>query len=77
MRKPSWKDSPPWAKYLAQDRDQQWYWYELEPVYNEHGGFWSTDCTPYSPGQGRWEDAAFPELPQCKWTETLESKPKE
>jgi hypothetical protein len=31
MSKPSWNDAPEWAKYLAQDDDGDWYWYEEEP----------------------------------------------
>lgn len=29
--KPSWKDAPAWANWLAQDEDGEWYWYENEP----------------------------------------------
>lgn len=29
--KPDWKDAPEWAKFLAQDSNGDWYWYEFEP----------------------------------------------
>lgn len=33
MIKPDWKDSPPWANWLAMDDDGEWYWFELEPIF--------------------------------------------
>lgn len=29
--KPSWKDAPEWAQWLAMDEDGQWVWFETEP----------------------------------------------
>jgi hypothetical protein len=29
--KPSWKDAPSWAQWLAMDQGGSWYWYEVEP----------------------------------------------
>lgn len=29
--KPTWKEAPPWAQYLAQDGDGSWFWYEFKP----------------------------------------------
>ena len=43
MSKPSWKNAPPWANYLAMEADGTWFWYELEPwaegmcFWNSHG----------------------------------------
>lgn len=31
MSKPEWKDAPKWAKWLAKDQSEAWYWYENEP----------------------------------------------
>ncbi|NII73956.1 hypothetical protein FHW84_002529 [Dyella sp. SG562] len=29
--KPDWKDAPEWAKWLAQDDNGKWFWYEVQP----------------------------------------------
>lgn len=29
--KPDWKDAPEWAKYLAMDSDESWWWHEFNP----------------------------------------------
>lgn len=29
--KPTWKDAPHWANWLAQDNDGSWYWYKVKP----------------------------------------------
>lgn len=31
MNKPDWSEAPEWAKYLAQDKDGEWWWFECEP----------------------------------------------
>ena len=33
--KPDWKDAPKWAKWLAQNDDGQWYWFENKPTYGQ------------------------------------------
>lgn len=30
---PDWKDSPRWANWLTQDKNGEWFWWELEPKY--------------------------------------------
>ncbi len=40
MTKPDWKDAPYWAKYLAMDADQEWYWFSAYPEYNRATGKW-------------------------------------
>ena len=40
MSKPSWKNAPPWANWLAMDRDNGWWWYTLEPRLFKNGLFW-------------------------------------
>lgn len=31
MSKPEWKDAPSWAMWLAQDKDGEWCWWNIEP----------------------------------------------
>lgn len=31
--KPSWKDAPAWAKYLAMDENGGWFWFEEKPTF--------------------------------------------
>lgn len=38
---PSWDDAPKWARYLAQDSDGAWWWYEKKP--QPLDGFWWSD----------------------------------
>ena len=41
MQKPSWDDAPEWARYLAQDDDGWWYWFDEKPVFDDDiGCFW-------------------------------------
>ena len=40
--KPSWKDAPEWAQWLAMDEDDEWYWFEREPVMGRNG-IWRAD----------------------------------
>lgn len=61
--KPEWGSAPEWAKYLAQDDNGRWYWYERKP--KQHKGYWVDDG-------GHFEDAC----PCLKdWRETLEERP--
>lgn len=30
--RPEWSKAPPWAKYIAMDRDGVWFWHENEPT---------------------------------------------
>ena len=43
--KPSWKDAPEWAEYLAMDSSGQWWWYEVEPYFVSYEGLdqWISD----------------------------------
>lgn len=66
MSKPSWKDAPKWAKYLAMDSTGEWYWFEVKPTcMKSRNGIWHSD-------QGRAE----PAKPVYGWEDTLEEKPK-
>ena len=33
MSKPDWKDAPKWAKWVSQDTDGGWWWYECKPTW--------------------------------------------
>lgn len=61
--KPSWKDAPEWATYLAQDADGQWYWYQHKPRTGREEWFTKT---------GHIERAR---REYDRWTETLEPRP--
>jgi hypothetical protein len=37
MSKPLWSDSPSWARYLAQDDDGGWFWFQNKPTYGQFG----------------------------------------
>lgn len=39
---PHWDDSPYWARWLAQDSDGEWWWFENEPNAHRSHGFWVT-----------------------------------
>jgi hypothetical protein len=54
--KPEWKDAPEWAKFLAQDSDGTWYWYESQPV--RQWGNWKN-----APGS-RYEQAYYYHSPE-------------
>lgn len=64
MSKPSWDEAPFWAKWLAQDADGEWWWYEVQP----------------EKGVTRWcsfgmVKAANPPTSYPLWNTTLESRP--
>ena len=42
MSKPSWDDSPSWARYLAMDANGTWHWYEEEPIKCQYENEWLT-----------------------------------
>ena len=63
MDKPDWSEAPEWARYLAQDKDGEWYWFECEPEIRSD--YWNLDrCV------GKSEQAT-----KEAWTLTLESRP--
>jgi len=71
MSKPSWSDAPEEAKFLAQDRDGDWYWWSAEPVTTEHLHYWM-------PGKIGNEMPAFISNHSENvegWKETLEQRP--
>lgn len=63
MDKPDWKDAPEWAKYLAQDKDGEWYWFECRPEME-------SECWYLSKYVGQTEKAS-----KEAWERTLEPRP--
>jgi hypothetical protein len=61
--KPDWKDAPEWAKWLAMDRDGEWYWYEFEPAIA------NDQWLQYG---GRAADAGIADV---RWDKSLEGRP--
>lgn len=41
--KPSWDDAPSWAQWLAMDDSSEWWWFELEPYFDEQKREWFED----------------------------------
>lgn len=62
--KPSWKDAPSWAKWLAQDEDGNWFWYDEKP---------DLEFVCWSPN-GKYAQKANLEIIKS-WTTTLEERP--
>lgn len=78
--KPSWKYAPPWAEWLAADRNMMWWWYEKEPMEVQSLLVWTN---PYLNGgePGNAEVASVsPEWSEHgdeRWSFTLERRPEE
>lgn len=43
MNKPHWDDAPRWARWLAQDSDGEWFWYEKTPCLPIGSAVWIVD----------------------------------
>lgn len=63
--RPNWKNAPPWAKWLAQDGDGTWYWYEFRPEPSTTNPVWMRQ-------QGVVVRA---DVAPSLWNETLERRP--
>jgi hypothetical protein len=61
---PHWDDSPYWARYLAQDANGDWYWFENEPIAHRSLGVWN--CGPDA-GRATW---ARKTPVKCPWSQT-------
>lgn len=58
--KPNWDDAPEWAKWLAKDASEVWYWHEYRPTasYDE------------------WVSSGLIEMAEeTHWSESLEERP--
>lgn len=62
--KPTWDKAPKWAKWLAQDKDGRWFWFETEPKIDSSIWIGKDDC--------RLEQA----IPVTEWKTSLEARPK-
>lgn len=72
MGKPDWGDAPDWAKWLAQDANGSWGWYQRKPVQlrADHGaGVWDIRQIHHE-----WLGAGFGKL-NPDWQSTLERRP--
>lgn len=65
--KPSWDEAPDWARYLAQDYDGSWTWFEKKPSTNSHLNYW------FRTGDNMMQRA---HTQMDLWKETLEERPK-
>ena len=65
MQKPKWKDAPCWARYLAQNDDGQWVWYEKRPSLAFRMGYF------FAENGGEYEEAEYAD----DWHTTLEERP--
>ena len=63
MDKPDWSEAPEWARYLAQDKGGEWWWFECEP--QKQTNQWWLD------GHVGRSDKAHKEA----WTISLEQRP--
>ena len=66
--KPSWKDAPEWAQYLAMDENGQWYWFDKEPSISDNP-MWGCPRWDILIG-GHVREACVP-----GWRDTLEKRP--
>ena len=67
QNKPSWKNAPEWAKWLAQDEDGELFWYENEPKLSE--------CLfSYAGGKVKYIST---EKILGDWRDTLEKRPEQ
>ena len=64
MAKPDWKDAPGKAKWLAQDKSGDWYWYKSKPEAMTRS--WKGFVDWWFAGSGEVNDNFF---------ETLEQRP--
>lgn len=73
QNKPSWKDAPDWAGWLAQDEDGVWYWHQNEPGQN---GEDVNNCRYWlSHGESDIADGGGELLGD--WHDTLEKRPEQ
>jgi len=64
LAKPSWKDAPEWANYLAMDEDGIWFWYAERPY---------AGCRTWDSNSIKEEVNAL--IERLDWQDTLEQRP--
>lgn len=69
MTKPDWKKAPKWARYVAQDVDGRWAWFENKPDASDSlwGGMWDAQG-------GKFKDTI---KTRPAWKDTLEKRTEE
>lgn len=66
MDKPSWKDAPEWANYLAMNSSHIWQWFESKPYVDDYEGIWELND---------WNTKVeVAQTPDVDWKETLEKR---
>lgn len=65
--KPDWKDAPEWAKWLCQDSDGRWVWFERKPRTCSGSDDWKQGRV-----YGMWD---YAQNVVANWKETLERRP--
>lgn len=81
--KPSWKNAPAEARYLAMDDDGSWWWYRNQPKINDDHGCWEDADDyyarlAYAPGED-WQSSLEVRLakkPKKKVAKTAKKKTK-
>lgn len=63
MNKPNWDDAPEWAKYVAMDKDGEWWWFERKPVPEREE--WRVDAGRVELASRNFED----------WEDAIERRP--
>lgn len=69
--KPEWSDAPEWAKWLAQDKDGWYSWWNIEPVACD-----KAECWNQGKPMEEWEylDVSVGALAE-DWRKALEPRP--
>lgn len=70
--KPSWKDAPQWANWLARDSDGRWYWYEDKPeIPQEVHNRWVANPNT----RWEWQDVPVTVSWPDAWEKSIEARP--
>lgn len=70
MSKPDWSTAPNWAKWVAQDADGQWIWFDDEkPVASAPHGRWQTGWL------NMYKETGIYTAKRGDWIRTLEGRP--
>lgn len=75
MSKPNWYDAPVWARWLAMNKNYQWFWYEYKPCLDTTSNVWSI-FRRYK--NARYELAGQynpPDINSEDWIHTREKRP--
>jgi hypothetical protein len=67
--KPDWSTAPKLAKYLAMDKDDEWFWFSRKPIL----WCWDSDQDEWKPNGGSQKAM----VAGSRWRDTLEERPVE